>query len=212
MKDNIENNAYVYLHRRLDTNEVFYVGISKQLDFKRAYDKTRRSKFWKYITNKTNYAVDIIYKNISWEQACKYEINLISMYGRKDLNLGKLVNLTSGGEGNHNTIRSEEYKKKMSISCRNKIVTEETRKLLTLAGMKRYAGKKKIKTISKIKIRSKEDIIKTANSHKKLILDTQTGIFYLGAKEAAESLNIPVKRFTNYLTGYRKNKTNFIYC
>lgn len=44
------NNYYIYKHTRLDTNEIFYIGISKTKNYKRAFDKSKRSIFWKNIT------------------------------------------------------------------------------------------------------------------------------------------------------------------
>jgi uncharacterized protein involved in tellurium resistance len=35
--------------------------------------------------------------NTIWEEACKKETFFISYYGRKDLGLGSLVNMTDGG-------------------------------------------------------------------------------------------------------------------
>ena len=55
----MERNYYVYQHTRLDTNEVFYIGISKVKKYKRARDKYDRSDFWKRIVNKTKYKIDI---------------------------------------------------------------------------------------------------------------------------------------------------------
>lgn len=36
MKKEDKNNTYVYVHRRLDTNEIFYVGIGNKINFKRS--------------------------------------------------------------------------------------------------------------------------------------------------------------------------------
>jgi hypothetical protein len=105
--------AYVYEHVRVDKNEVFYVGIGSDEEnkFIRAYSKKRRSKFWKDLTKHSNYTVRIVVNNISWEDACKKEKELIKLYGRKDLKTGTLVNLTEGGEGvngyKHNNQRLE---------------------------------------------------------------------------------------------------------
>lgn len=91
--------AYVYKHIRLDTDEVFYIGIGSDDKFTRAYSKKRRSKFWKDLTKSIKYKVEIIYNNVSWEEACQKEIELIKLYGRRDLGLGTLCNLTNGGDG-----------------------------------------------------------------------------------------------------------------
>ena len=44
------SNTCIYRHIRLDTNQVFYIGIGS---IKRAYRKTGRNNYWNNITNKT---------------------------------------------------------------------------------------------------------------------------------------------------------------
>src|SRR5690606_17227737 len=94
-----KTNAYVYRHIKKGTTEVFYIGIGTTKKYARAYEKNGRNKWWKGIVNKYGFEVEIIYKNITWEEACELESLLISAYGRKDLKQGNLVNLTDGGEG-----------------------------------------------------------------------------------------------------------------
>lgn len=91
--------AYVYLHTRKDTNNVFYVGIGSDKNKYRAKNKKARNQHWLNIIKKTNYTISIIYDNLTWEEACLKEIELIKFYGRLDKNEGLLVNLTDGGEG-----------------------------------------------------------------------------------------------------------------
>lgn len=90
----------VYRHIRLDTNEVFYIGIGH--DISRAFSKQSRNRYWKSITNLTPYTTEVIFECLTWDEACKKEIELIKLYGRKDLGLGTLVNMTDGGEGHVN--------------------------------------------------------------------------------------------------------------
>lgn len=211
----LDLKSYVYLHRRLDTNEVFYVGIGNKINFKRAFTKHNRNLHWERIVKKVGYVGDVIYKDISWEQACKYEINLIAMYGRKDLKLGTLVNLTNGGEGtlgrkcseetklkignkNRNKIKSIEARQKLSLSTKGKIVSEETRIKMSLSGK----GKKM----------SKESVEKRRLSVNYVILNTETGIFYSGVKEAAFSLEVKPRTLNAWLSGQNKNKSNLIFC
>lgn len=92
--------AVVYRHIRLDKNEPFYIGIGKTE--KRAYSKHSRNRYWNHITKNTEYKVQVLFNDLSWEQAIEKEIELIQTYGRKDLGLGTLVNLTDGGEGLRN--------------------------------------------------------------------------------------------------------------
>jgi len=145
--------AYVYKHTRIDTNEVFYIGIGSDEggNHTRAYSKDR-SKYWKKVANKVGYQVEILLDNLTWQEACDKEIELIKFYGRKDLKEGCLVNMTDGGESgssgykhtlemkNHlsllkkgtlgtNTGKkfSEEHKRKMSETQKGHIVTQETK-------------------------------------------------------------------------------------
>ena len=106
--------AIVYQHRRLDTNEVFYVGIGKTI--KRAYTKKFRNDHWHSVVKLHGYEVDVLFTDITWEEACQKEIELIKKYGRADLNEGSLVNKTDGGDGNNNLIFTEEHKRKISQS------------------------------------------------------------------------------------------------
>jgi hypothetical protein len=124
--------AVVYQHTRVDTNEIFYIGIGSEK--RRAYSKYKRSQFWHNIVNKVGYTVEILYENIDWEKACEIEKDLIKKYGRKDLKQGRLINMTDGGDGRFGSIVSEETKKKMSKSHIGKIarpvgfkVSEETK-------------------------------------------------------------------------------------
>lgn len=89
--------ACVYKHIRKDTDEVFYIGIGR--DIARAYEKKGRNRWWYSITKKTEYSVKIIENNINWDEAKLKEVYWIKYYGRKDLNEGTLVNLTDGGDG-----------------------------------------------------------------------------------------------------------------
>jgi hypothetical protein len=106
---------YVYRHIRLDKNEPFYIGIGKDNSYKRAFEKDKRNKFWKNIVSKTNYEVEILIDDLSWEVACEKEKEFISLYGRKDLNTGTLVNLTNGGDGANGAIRNQKFKQNLSI-------------------------------------------------------------------------------------------------
>lgn len=92
--------AIVYIHRRLDIEDefknVFYVGIGKSE--KRAFKKTNRNIHWSRIANKHGYKVEITHTSLLWEEACSIEKYLIDFYGREDLKLGNLCNLTDGGD------------------------------------------------------------------------------------------------------------------
>lgn len=54
---------YVYKHIRLDTNEIFYIGIGSDKKHLRAYSQRGRNKMWKEIVKKTQYAMKQYWKN-----------------------------------------------------------------------------------------------------------------------------------------------------
>jgi hypothetical protein len=128
--------AYVYRHIRIDKNEPFYIGIGKDDTYKRAYQssKTKRSDFWHNIASK-GYEVEILMDNLNWEQACEKEKEFISIYGRKDLGQGSLVNLTNGGDG------------AIEIS---KESIESIRKKLTGLKQSEYTKNKRKETLKKV--------------------------------------------------------------
>jgi len=151
--------AYVYQHIRLDTNEIFYIGISKETNYNRAYSKKFRNNHWHYLTEKYEYKVEILFDNLTIEEAIKKEQELIKFYGRRDLGLGQLVNMTDAGDGQINM--SEETKQKLSNYNKGKIVENHWTKT--------KEGKDKIKkwTIGNINPSKKPEVAKKISESKK---------------------------------------------
>lgn len=112
----------LYRHVRLDKNEVFYVGISRKHKsrYDRAYEKNRRTRAWLNVVEKTAYRVDILMESESREFIIEKEKEFISLYGRRDLGAGTLVNFTDGGEGNLGLKISEESRLKRSIASKGR--------------------------------------------------------------------------------------------
>jgi len=137
--------AYVYQHIRLDTDEVFYIGIGTDSNgkYKRANRKTHRSEYWNNIVNKAGYRVEILTDGITKDEAAEEEKRLIKHYGRRDINTGILVNMTDGGEGTigiayrepwnkgKTDIYNEEVREKIRESNRRRIYSAETRKKIS---------------------------------------------------------------------------------
>ena len=103
--------AYVYQHIRLDKNQPFYIGIGTSEYYNRARRKKGRNKIWQRIFAKTDIKIEILFDNITWDQACEKEIELIAKYGRINNKTGILANLTDGGEGAVNIVISPEHRK-----------------------------------------------------------------------------------------------------
>jgi hypothetical protein len=116
--------AYVYRHIRKDKDQVFYIGIGTddKGKYTRAFSKNR-NRYWKRIVDKTDYEVEIIFDELTKEEAINKEIEFISIYGRHDLGFGSLCNLTDGGEGATNM--SEEGKERLREVRRNTIIPQE---------------------------------------------------------------------------------------
>ena len=159
---------FVYRHYRLDTREVFYVGIGSRKD--RHNSKRNRNSYWNNIVNKHGFSSEIIADDISREEAKELEIFLIQEYGRKDNGTGCLVNMTDGGEG-INGVDSSVFDKE--------------------------------------KIKKRSNLLKKKFSD--IILDIETGVYYIGLKEAAKYSGMKKdalwKRVSNRMyndTKYRK--------
>jgi len=166
--------AIVYEHLRNDTNEVFYVGIGKEEG--RAFDKHNRNKHWHNIVNKAGYTVNIIYKDIEYEEAKNIEILLIEKYGRKNLGLGNLVNLTDGGEGCLGLIISEEIRQKLSEVNKGKTLSDKTKKKISesLKGKTHTEkSKQKISEAQKGKPKSEEHRQKMSEARKNMSEDAR---------------------------------------
>jgi hypothetical protein len=105
------NNYCLYRHIRLDKNEVFYIGISSNK--KRPFSRFSRNKYWNNIIKITDWKVEIVIDNLSRKEIEEKEIEFIKLYGRKDLGLGTLCNLTDGGTGGLGLKHTEIVKNKM---------------------------------------------------------------------------------------------------
>jgi hypothetical protein len=176
--------AYVYTHTRLDTNEIFYVGIGTQDNYKRASRSHNRTNYWNNIVKKCGWKVDIVFDNLTWEEACKIEVELIKKYGRVDLGTGTLVNLTNGGEGTLKRVTTKETRLKMSKARKGRKYTDEHKEKTRLSMLGKNCKK---------------------------IINSNTGIIYNSIGEAAKSIGISRNALNLKLTGKSKNKTGLNY-
>lgn len=184
--------AYVYRHIRVDKNEPFYIGIGSDNRYRRANERARRNKHWKNIVAKTPFEVEVLFDNLSWEEACRKEIEFIELYGRKDIGTGTLVNLTGGGDGAYKTIPSIETRNKLSQKAKGKVY----------------------KAITKSRISNTlKELYKDSKNHprSRKVICIKTNIIYDSIKDAAIKNNIEPKYLRRYLDGTHKNKTSLRY-
>lgn len=207
------NNKCVYRHRRLDNNEIFYIGIG---NYDRPFSKKGRNIYWKKIVNECGYSVEILYSDLNWEDVCELECFLIKLYGRLDLKTGKLVNMTNGGDGVYGAIskfkgirRSDDVIDKIKKSMVNFTLTEEQKirqKLNTPKGDK-HPNFGKV-SYMKGKKHSNETRKKLSG---KIIICTLTNKEWYTVRDCAEDNGLNRNTLKSKLNGFLKNNTNFKY-
>jgi len=129
----INKDYYVYLHIRKDNGTPFYVGKGRG---NRLIEKKSRSEFWNNVVNKYGYDIILLENDISEEKSFEMESYWIKRIGRRDLELGPLVNLSDGGEGNSGHKWTEEQKKQVSIDRKGRKPWNTGKKCPQLSGEK----------------------------------------------------------------------------
>jgi plasmid maintenance system antidote protein VapI len=122
--------AYLYRHIRLDKNEPFYIGIGSDDKYQRANSKSHRNNHWRSIVSKTEYEVQILCDDVSYEYAKEKEIEFIDIYKRKE-DKGTLCNITKGGDGILGLKHTEESKRKMGEANKGKEISEWHKKRIS---------------------------------------------------------------------------------
>ena len=108
----LDKQFYVYVHMKESDDSVFYVGKGCK---SRYTTKQGRNQYWNRIVAKYGFVAEIVKRNLSFDEANAYEIQLIKQL--KDQGC-LLCNLTDGGEGRLGTKMTA--KQKASISSKNK--------------------------------------------------------------------------------------------
>ena len=159
-----------------------------------------------------NFEHNILFKNLTKEEACKKEQELIKKFNSMNRDFG--YNSTSGGEtfvmseeikqkisqamkGNKNGLGhpcSEEKKKKISEAQKGRHLTEEHKQKLSEAAKKRHT------TCSN---QAKENIRKS--SHKKPVYCEELDIIFESVQECSRQLDIPATNISKLCRG--KGKT-----
>lgn len=199
---------YVYLHKKASDGTPFYVGKGCR---NRAYSKSKRSDWWRNTVNKHGYEVIILEYGLSESVALEREKYWIKFYGRQNQGTGPLVNITPGGYGGgtfYGRKHTDETRKKMSEWQIGKKHSDKTKKKISKSvsnfinenGFSEERNKKISKSNSGYK-----------NGRSRIIIDLETGVFYMTIKEAAYYNGIKYSSLKNYLQGTCKNKTKLEY-
>ena len=146
-----EKPFYVYVHRRATDGRVFYVGKGKGNRYK---SSSVRNRHWKFVADKHGFISDIVMRFNDEQCAFSFERALIKHYGKENL-----CNYSDGGEGSSGVVVSEETRKKLSLA---------------MTGKKRSDAMKA--KMSKLKTGNKYSLGKThSDESKKRMSDAQKG-------------------------------------
>ena len=110
---------YVYLHRRKSDGLVFYVGKGFN---KRATHVHGRNEHWNRVALKHGVIAEIVFDNLTEEEAFQAEIDVIKefkYYGHP------LCNKTNGGEGVTGNVMSQEARNKISVVHKGRVKSEQ---------------------------------------------------------------------------------------
>jgi len=144
----LPQDFYVYAHRKASTNEIFYIGKGRG---NRAWRINGRGKCWANIVKKHGLKIDILVDGLQEWAAFEFEREFISLYGRKDMGYGKLINLTCGGEGVTGLVASEQTKKRMSEAQKGTKKTQQHRLAMSVSRRGKPLSEKNKKGLSKAK-------------------------------------------------------------
>jgi hypothetical protein len=103
--DKQKDKFYVYIHRALDSNQVYYVGKGSGT---RAFDLNKRSKYHRGVIKKYGCIVEIVIEHLTHERALIQEILGIKYYHPR-------CNFTKGGEGVQGYERTQQDKDNISF-------------------------------------------------------------------------------------------------
>lgn len=122
----------VYVH--IAPNNKKYFGITKQNvedRWKNGDGYKTQSYFWKAIQKYgwSNFKHIILYENLSREEACRIEQQLIAQHQSNNPKFG--YNISSGGEGPFGVVRSKETREKLRTANLGKHHSEETKQKIS---------------------------------------------------------------------------------
>jgi len=227
---------YLYEHVRLDTGQVFYIGIGTKVNsknpYKRAYSSSR-NYLWKRIVAKTNYQVNILKEFSTKAESLVEEEKLIIKYGRIIKNSGQLCNIIIS-ENEREELRLKNLKlsieklkiKTYKYSLEGNFITEyssiseaaynnntlPTDICLCFKGLKKRAGKFMWKNFKIDKIKSYKECILENKKTKKVYQYDLNGNFVKEWKsilEITNSTKIKESALRNCLCELSKSCNNF---
>lgn len=122
------NNLLVYIHTRPVDGAVFYVGIGCG---DRPYRVKGRNDRWQKTFRKHGRDVTIVAENLSWDDACAMEKELIAFH--RVVSEPTLTNMSDGGDGAKGWMdnATEEERESFRAKCREKNARPDIKKILS---------------------------------------------------------------------------------
>ena len=175
--------------------DVFYVGIGvkyRPTDFSKG-----RNPFWiAYVKKHGKPVVQILFTNLSREDASGHEIYYIKLFGRRNNGDGQLVNMSIGGDTSSAGVKiSEETRQKLINSHLGKKIPADVlrRRVLSQTGLKRspeFRVRMRILHTGRKHTASALQNMSNAKKGKrtKEIINIETGEIYNGVRAALSAL------------------------
>ena len=108
--------------------------------------------------------------------------------------------------------RSKEVNLNISIALTGRKLSEKTKeKLRVINTGKKHSDETKLKMSLTGKSNNSVKRLQESKCRNKWIIDTSTGIKYLGIKSISETFNIPISTLKKKLSNNVKNNTTFVY-
>jgi len=123
-----DRSFYVYIHTRLDTGAVFYVGKGKK---RRAWNASpfHRSEHWQRIVAKAG-GFSVLFQSQFLSEKEAFDLEIKTIHALKASGV-RLCNQTNGGEGASGWVPSEECKRKIGNAHRGKTISNDVRKKIS---------------------------------------------------------------------------------
>lgn len=207
---------FVYLHKKADTGQVFYVGkgTARKQFYERAVTSDSRNQWWRRIVAKHGLVVELFASCLTDQEAQRIERELISEIGRS-----QLANLTDGGDGSCGLLISESTRKKRSILARRPrtpswiAAIRKARKNGGNGGVVKKGDrlpKEWCEAIAQGQ-RGPNNYMRgrtgSAAPNRRAVVNTCTGERYPTVLIASQSAGLNMKTLYNMLSGHRPNRT-----
>jgi len=205
---------YIYEHLNPLTKELFYIGLGtgkRNIEF----TSGRNKHYLNYVKKHGKPIVNIIKENLTKEEACSLEIELINKYGRKGIEPeGILLNKSKGGEGGNLGVKQSKLtKEKKSKAMKGKKIHSEKQKI---KWSKERKGRKNVWDKNKTKSdkgRNKPEGFQGKGYHplEQYSLDGKYIKTFPNMKQIKEELNIKSSSLWAHLKGLTKHSGGFIW-